>query len=164
TLSQFQDDVRELAEKGANKKDILDLCDRVRDFSLWNLGVYLEDRDGQPALVRPVDRELVSARKAKDDAKAAKDKKAAEKVKQSTKGNFQQEAAAKEAAKAEKAKIPPSELFRTGEYKGLYSEWDEQGIPTKDKEGKEVAKSQGKKLKKIWDVQKKAYDAYISAA
>ncbi|KAK5155718.1 hypothetical protein LTR04_005763, partial [Oleoguttula sp. CCFEE 6159] len=164
TLSQFQDDVRELAEKGANKKDILDLCDRVRDFSLWNLGVYLEDRDGQPALVRPVDRELVSARKAKDDAKAAKDKKAAEKVKQSTKGNFQQEAAAKEAAKAEKAKIPPSELFRTGEYEGLYSEWDDQGIPTKDKEGKEVAKSQGKKLKKIWDAQKKAYDAYISAA
>ncbi len=41
-----------------------------------------------------------------------------------------------------------------------YSAWDEQGLPTLDKEGVEVAKSKKKKLQKEWDGQKKLFDAY----
>jgi hypothetical protein len=43
---------------------------------------------------------------------------------------------------------PPDQLFRVQE---KYSEWDEKGIPIKDAEGKELSKSQLKKLIKIYE-------------
>lgn len=45
--------------------------------------------------------------------------------------------------------------FKNGE---RYSAWDEQGFPTKMKDGSDVPKSQLKGLKKQWDRQKKAHD------
>ena len=41
-----------------------------------------------------------------------------------------------------------------------FSEWDADGLPTKTKEGEDVPKSTGKKLKKDWDRQKKLWEAY----
>ena len=43
----------------------------------------------------------------------------------------------------------------------LYSSWDEQGLPTKDKEGNDVTKSMTKKLKKQWEQQRKLYEEYF---
>lgn len=43
----------------------------------------------------------------------------------------------------------------------LYSEWDEDGIPTKDKDGNEVTKSMNKKLKKQWLAQKKLHEEFF---
>lgn len=57
--------------------------------------------------------------------------------------------------KIERAKMSPLEMFRHSEY----TAWDEQGIPTVDKEGVEVSKSKRKTLTKQWDSQKKAFDA-----
>jgi cysteinyl-tRNA synthetase len=55
---------------------------------------------------------------------------------------------------AEKAKLSPYAMFRNAEY----SEWDEQGIPIKNKDGNEVTKSQRKKLVKEWERQKKLHE------
>lgn len=42
----------------------------------------------------------------------------------------------------------------------LYSAWDEQGLPTKDKDGNDITKSMTKKLKKQWEQQKKLYEEF----
>lgn len=47
-------------------------------------------------------------------------------------------------------------MFRTEEY----SEWDQEGLPLKDKEGVELTKSRTKKLKKDWERQKKLHEAW----
>lgn len=61
-------------------------------------------------------------------------------------------------AKLEKGRVPPTELFRQG---GEYSEWDEKGMPTKDKDGVEVSKSQQKNLKKKWEQQAKCVFSFL---
>jgi cysteinyl-tRNA synthetase len=45
-LSSFRDEVRKLALKGASSKEILELCDRLRDNELVDLGVALDDQEG----------------------------------------------------------------------------------------------------------------------
>lgn len=45
-----------------------------------------------------------------------------------------------------------------------YSAFDERGLPTLDKEGKEVSKCQLKKLEKLWQAQEKVYKAYLEEA
>ncbi|KAL8869189.1 MAG: hypothetical protein Q9174_004454, partial [Haloplaca sp. 1 TL-2023] len=69
-------------------KEILALCDRIRDTDLWHLGIYLEDRaPGHPALIRPVTRELRSLR-----ASAAAEKDVKEESKRLAKEIREQEA------------------------------------------------------------------------
>ena len=50
TLSSFRDGVRKVAiAKGDNAlKDILALCDKLRDIDLVPLGVALDDQEGNP--------------------------------------------------------------------------------------------------------------------
>lgn len=125
-------------------KDVLQLCDRIRNVDLWNNDVYLEDREGdKPALIRPVTREL-RATKEQEQAK--------ERKKREDRGKREAEAA----AKAEKGRLNPREMFRSPEY----SAWDDDGLPTKDKEGEEITKSRRKKLEKDWERQKKLHEAW----
>jgi cysteinyl-tRNA synthetase len=44
-LRQFCTDVKALAAQQAPANDLLALCDQLRDVHLWNLGIYLEDRN-----------------------------------------------------------------------------------------------------------------------
>ncbi|KAM5458331.1 cysteinyl-tRNA synthetase [Microsporum audouinii] len=135
-----------LAESSTLSKEILDLCDSLRNTSLFDLGVYLEDRADLPARVRPVTRDLLQA---KQEAETRARQKQLEK-----------EAREKEAAeKAAKGKISPLEMFKTD----AYSAWDEDGLPLKDAKGEEITKSQKKKLKKEWDRQKKAHDTWLAS-
>tara|TARA_R110002003_G_scaffold219_6_gene16504 strand:+ start:14571 stop:15716 length:1146 start_codon:yes stop_codon:yes gene_type:complete len=150
-LSTFQESLRGLAEKQAPTKDFLDLCDQLRDTHLWNLGIYLEDRDNAPAMVRPVDAELQAAR---DHKEAIARQKAEAKLKR------EREESEKKAKLAEQAKINPVEMFKTDEY----SAWDAEGLPTKDKDGQDVAKGKTKKLKKEWEKQKKLYEEHLKGA
>jgi len=125
-------------------------------LELWDLGIYLEDRDhlkdgDTSALVRPLDRSLVEARAERDASALAKEKAKAER-----------EAAKMEQERAlrEKAKVSPSDMFRTPEY----TAWDDDGIPLKDAKGEEVTKSKRKKLVKEWERQKKIHDEYSQTA
>ncbi|KAL3957231.1 hypothetical protein ACCO45_007809 [Purpureocillium lilacinum] len=77
----------------------------------------------------------------------------AEKSKKKEEARLAREKAEQEAK--EKAKIPPEEMFKKDE---RYSAWDEQGLPTKMKDGSDVPKSQMKSLKKMWDKQKKVHE------
>ena len=64
-LKQFRVEVSALSSSSTLSKDILSLCDKLRDSYLWDLGIYLEDREGQPALVRPLTKSLIEARNEK---------------------------------------------------------------------------------------------------
>ena len=128
-------------------RDVLQLCDRIRNVDLWDKDVYLEDREGnKPALIRPVTREL---RATKEQEQAKEQKKQEDKVKR------EKEAA----AKAEKGRLSHKEMFRSPEF----SAWDDDGLPTKDKDGEEVTKSRRKKLQKDWERQRKLHEAWREA-
>ncbi|KAH7135004.1 cysteinyl-tRNA synthetase [Dendryphion nanum] len=148
-LSTFQENLKGLAEKKAPAKDFLALCDRLRDLDLWDLGIYLEDRENAPAMVRLVDADLRAARDQKE---------ALARQKLEAKEKRDREEAEKKAKLAEQAKISHSELFRTNEY----SAWDADGLPTKDREGADVPKSKAKKLRKEWEKQKKLHEEYLA--
>ena len=147
-LSTFQDNVKSLAEKKAPTKDFLDLCDRLRDLDLWNLGIYLEDRENAPAMVRPVDAELRSAREQKD---------AITRQKREAKEKREKDEAEKKLKLIEQAKISHKDMFKTTEF----SSWNEDGLPTKDAAGADVPKSRTKKLLKEWEKQKKLHEEYL---
>lgn len=53
--------------------------------------------------------------------------------------------------------IAPDQMFRN--QPELYSEFDAEGIPTKDAEGKEISKSMQKKMKKDQEKQKRLYES-----
>ncbi|EPS34601.1 hypothetical protein PDE_09565 [Penicillium oxalicum 114-2] len=142
-VANFRDRVSSLKSSASIEKDILALCDRVRDVDLFDLGIYLEDRDNLPALVRPVTREMIQAREEKE---------ARAKQKQLEKQKREQEAL----KQLEKGKLSHLEMFRTNEY----SAWDEDGLPTRDAAGEELTKSRTKKLRKDWERQKKAHEAW----
>lgn len=148
-LTSFQKDLKALAKSNASAKDYLQLCDDLRDVRLWNQGIYLEDSldEGQPAMVRPLDEQLKTARREKEKLDAEK---AAAKAKRD------EDAARKAAELADKGKQDPSTMYRTDEY----TAWDEEGFPIKDKEGNELAKNKSKKLRKELDAQKKRHDAW----
>lgn len=129
------------------QKDILSLCDRLRDTDLWNLGIYLEDRDAdRPALIRPVTKELLALRHEKEDR---------DRLKQKAREEREREAA----LKLDKGQLSHLEMFRTSEW----SAWDEEGLPTRDANGGEVAKSRGKKLRKEWERQRRVHEAWVEA-
>jgi cysteinyl-tRNA synthetase len=46
TLAGFRDEVRKLAMQQTPSKDILALCDKLRDVDLPPLGVALDDQEG----------------------------------------------------------------------------------------------------------------------
>jgi cysteinyl-tRNA synthetase len=146
--SSFDEKLKELAEKKANAKEYLQLCDRLRDLDLFDLGIYLEDRTNQPALVRPVDAELRAERAQKE---------AIAKQKAEAKEKREREEAEKRAKLAAQAKIDPKAMFKTEEY----SAWDADGLPTKDKDGADVPKTKTKKLTKEWQKQKKLHEEYL---
>ncbi|KAH7246371.1 tRNA synthetases class I (C) catalytic domain-containing protein [Fusarium tricinctum] len=149
-VSKLRDELRRIVgnQTPETKKSILSLTDRIRDEDLTNLGVYLDDRpDGQASLIKFIPAaELIAAR----EEKVAQ---AAEKAKKKEEARLAREKADQEAR--EKAKVRPEDLFKGDE---RYSAWDEQGLPTKMKDGSDVPKSQLKGLKKQWDRQKKAHD------
>lgn len=150
-LSSFQQNLRSLAGAQAPAKDFLALCDALRDTHLWDLGIYLEDRKDLPSMVRPVDAELRFARDEKESIARQKAE---------AKALRQREEAEKQAKLAAQAKINPLDMFRTPEY----TEWDADGLPVKDKEGKELSKGAGKKVKKEWEKQKKLFEEYMKGA
>ncbi|KAK7509390.1 tRNA synthetases class I (C) catalytic domain-containing protein [Phyllosticta citriasiana] len=148
-LTQFRADVAALAAADAPASSFLALCDKLRDGVLWNLGIYLEDRDAQglAALVRPLSADLIAARAQKDAQVAAK---AAAKAKR------EQEEAQRKRELAEKAKLSHLDMFRTAEY----SAWDDEGLPLRDAKGEELPKSRVKKLRKEWERQKKLHEEW----
>ncbi|TVY16675.1 Cysteine--tRNA ligase [Lachnellula arida] len=153
TVSRIRDEIRKLAPTSPSKKQILSLSDQIRDDDLTNLGVYLDDRsEGQSALIKFIPKtELLAQR----EEKAAKER---EKAAQKEAARLAREKI--EADKAAKAKVSPTDMFRDERF----SAWDEDGLPTKTKEGEDVPKSGLKKMKKDWERQKKVHEEWKAKA
>lgn len=146
-LSTFHTRISSLAPSPTLSHSVLQLCDHLRDTDLWHHGIYLEDRDGAaPALVRPVTKELRALRHEKEER---------ERQKRVARDEREREAA----RKAELGRVSPKDMFRTSEW----SAWDEEGLPVRDAEGREVAKSRGKKLRREWERQKRLHETWVEA-
>ncbi|KAG0701273.1 tRNA synthetases class I (C) catalytic domain-containing protein [Suillus ampliporus] len=155
-LSSFRDGVRQLAiAKNDNAlKEILKLCDKLRDDDLVSLGVALDDQEDGKALVKLVSpAELMKAREEKRlklNAQAAK------------KAAADEEARQKRLAKIEKGRVPPEEMFRPPNVpEGAYSQWDEHGLPTATGSGEELSKNKQKNARKDWDTQRKLHEVFL---
>ncbi|KAH9985349.1 tRNA synthetases class I (C) catalytic domain-containing protein [Russula vinacea] len=156
-LSSFRDSIRQLAiSKGDGAaKEILTLCDKLRDSDLVPLGVALDDQEDGKALVKLVDpAELIRTReekRAQVEAKAAK------------KAAGQELERQKKLQKLERGSVPPERLFKPPNVpEGVYGSWDDRGLPLTDGEGKELSKNQTKKVQKEWATQKKLHEEYLA--
>ncbi|TAQ85605.1 Cysteine tRNA ligase [Chlorociboria aeruginascens] len=131
-------------------KQIISLSDHIRDVDLPSFGVYLDDRaDDQGAFIKFIPKEELLAQK---EEKAAKERKRAA-AREAERLAREKERLAKEG----KAKVGPVDIFRDDE---RFSVFDEEGMPTKTKEGGDIPKSTLKKLRKEWDRQKRAHEQW----
>lgn len=147
-LRKFRTEIFTLKDSPSLSKEVLEVCDRVRDHDLWDLGIYLEDRDGsQPALVRPVSKTLRHARAEREARDHLKERAKLDKKKEA-------------AARADKGRLSPLDMFRTSDE---FREWDADGLPVRDKDGLELTKSRANKLRKEWKRQKKLHEAWVEA-
>ncbi|XP_063738059.1 cysteine--tRNA ligase, cytoplasmic isoform X2 [Eleginops maclovinus] len=149
-LSNFREEVRKIARE-KEVIELLQLCDVVRDDTLPELGVRLEDHEGLPTVVKLVDKETL--------LKEREEKKQVEEEKKRKKEEAAKKKQEQEMAKLAKMKVPPCEMFRSETDK--YSKFDEAGFPTHDVEGKELSKGQAKKLRKLFEAQEKLHDDYL---
>ncbi|KAF8902901.1 tRNA synthetases class I (C) catalytic domain-containing protein, partial [Gymnopilus junonius] len=156
-LSSFRDNIRKLAMgKGDGAlKDILALCDKLRDVDLVPLGVALDDQEDGKALVK-----LVSAAelmKAKEEKRALQEAKAAKKSQQA------EAERQKRLQKFEKGRVPPYAMFKPPNVpEGTYGSWNEDGLPLTDNEGKELSKNQVKKIQKQFADQAKLHEEFLA--
>jgi cysteinyl-tRNA synthetase len=126
--------------------ELLKLCDHIRDVDLFDLGIYLEDQENGPAMVRPVTKELIDLRQRQAEQSLEKQRRREERER-------------KALEKAARGKLSPSEMFRTSEF----SAWDENGLPTKDSSGNDITKNRSKKLRKDWEIQRRLHEAWIAS-
>ncbi|KAL1110117.1 hypothetical protein AAG570_008194, partial [Ranatra chinensis] len=147
-LGQFRDEVRGQA-RDLKIHSILNICDNLRDNTLPDVGVRLEDREGRPCAVKLMDKEtLIREREAKKNLEDEKERK-----------KRQMEALQNEREALKR--VPPEEMFLS--MKDKYSAFDSQGLPTHDAEGKELSKGQQKKLQKSQQLQRKKYTDYMDS-
>ncbi|XP_069544783.1 cysteine--tRNA ligase, cytoplasmic isoform X1 [Brachyistius frenatus] len=149
-LSDFREAVRKIARE-QKVTELLQLCDVVRDDTLPEHGVRLEDHEGLPTVVKLVDKETL--------LKEREEKKKMEEEKKKQKEEAARKKQEQEMAKLAKMQIPPCEMFLTETDK--YSKFDEAGFPTHDAEGKEISKGQAKKLRKLYETQEKLHNEYL---
>jgi len=156
-LSHFRDSIRLLAiaKSESSLKDILALCDKLRDVDLIPLGVALDDQEDGKALVKLMS--PVELMKARDEKRAQIEAKAEKK------------AAAVEAArikqhqKLEKGRVAPEEMFKSPNVRdGTYGTWDNDGTPLTDGDGKELSKSHAKKVQKERVAQEKLHKDFLA--
>ncbi|SCV03230.1 LANO_0G02938g1_1 [Lachancea nothofagi CBS 11611] len=152
-LSNFRDDVRRLAIGKASNSEFLKLTDKVRDQDILDLNISIDDRNEQASLVKFLtEEEKQEYKKLIVERDQRQQEKEAKKLEQTRLRD------AKEAEKRKKAEMSPNDMFRNTE---LYLEWDQEGLPLKNKDGSDVTKSMMKKLKKQWDQQKKLHSEYF---
>lgn len=147
-LSSFRDSVRSHAIKKKDHSEFLTLTDDLR-ISLLHHSISLDDNFEGPALIKQI-----SLQEKEDLILQSK-------ISQERSQKKKQNAKLKnEVISSAKIRINPQDLYKDA---ALYSEWDEQGIPTKHKSGEEVSKSMRKKLLKFYMLQKKHYDSFLAS-
>ena len=65
------------------------------------------------------------------------------------------------AEKEAKARVPPCNMFREGEYEAQFGSWDETGVPLTMADGLPLSKAMAKKLQKAREAQEKVHNAWL---
>jgi len=151
----FRERVRATAKSRGNPGDFLGHCDEVRDETLANLGIRIEDSSDKsiwkmddPAVIR---KEIEDKRRSAREA--ARTKLVAKHDRLST-----------DLKKAKQAGVPPADCFRVGEHAEKWGTYDGEGKPLTTKDGKELSKSQQKSIKKESANHLKAHQKLLKAA
>ena len=121
-------------------------------YKRQDLNIAIDDRSGQASLVK-----FLTNSEKEEHRKLIQEKNQRAKEKEAKKLEQKRLKEAKEAERREKARVSPNDMFRNE----AYSEWNEEGLPTKNQDGSDVTKSMLKKLKKQWDQQKKLHEEYF---
>lgn len=159
-LAVFRQNVRGIAMSYSGSREsveMMELCDALRDSVLPELGVRLEDREGEngamTSVIKIVGREAIMAER--EEKRRKEEKKREEKEKKRL--EMEQKKAERDMQRA----VNPKEMFLSETDK--YSQFDsETGLPTHDAEGKELSKGQLKKVKKLQEAQEKKYEKYLA--
>ncbi|CEH15956.1 cysteinyl-trna synthetase [Ceraceosorus bombacis] len=158
-LSSFRDSIRKLAREDAPSAELLKLADQLRDVDMVDLGVAMEDTESGQAMLKLVPAAQLQAARAEKE-QAAKDKVA-------RKAEAAEKAKAARIEKLQKGSVAPELLFRRSSgapvEESEYAQFDDKGIPTHDKEGKELAKKRRKNLEKEHEKQIKLHEEYLAA-
>ncbi|KAJ7388098.1 hypothetical protein OS493_039823 [Desmophyllum pertusum] len=133
-------------------------CDRMRDDSLPELGVKLEDVEGDQAVIKFVDKETLMKEKQSTDRGMSLVEHAVNKKR----NGKQKEEAKKKLEGREGMQRKPKLEFHHGKCLNTktdkYSKFDEQGVPTHDQAGEPLSGKLVKKLKKMYQQQEKLYN------
>lgn len=127
---------------------------KLRHVQFERMGFFVVDKDSKVADKKLVLNLTVTLKDSKPtDATTAGEAGGADSANKSRK----EEQARQLAEKKARMSIPAEEFFRR--QTDLYSQWDEEGVPTHDAAGEKLSKSAYKKLKKDWEKQKQLYDS-----
>lgn len=158
SFESFLADLKAWAKKKpmAPTSELLQCCDEVRDRDFAALGVRLEDR-GAEGFVWMFEDPEVLAREAREQAEKAA---AASRAKITNRLTQKRQ----ELKATERAAVVPEQLFRIGANAGLFSAYDEVGVPTKLASGEEVSQKKRKDFAKEIAKQQKDYEKLLNTA
>jgi len=151
----FREQIRVAAKSKGSPGDFLKHCDEVRDETLANLGIRIED-SADKSIWKMDDPEVIrkEVEEKRQKALEAAAKKRTAKIERFT----------TDLQKARDASIPMSDLFKVGANAKKWGTYDEAGKPLTTHDGKELSKSQQKAIKKESNNQEKAYNKLVKAA
>jgi cysteinyl-tRNA synthetase len=151
----FREQVRNAAKAKSSPVEFLKCCDDVRDETLANLGIRVED-SAESSVWKMDDPETI--RKEVEE----KREKAAEAAAKKLRAKYEKLEA--DLTKAQQSKIPPSEWFKSGANAEKWGSFDADGKPLTTKAGEELNKSQQKSIAKELKNQEKAYEKLAKTA
>ena len=144
-ITDFRGEVKDSCIADKDVKKVLSICDKLRDDVLPNLGVRIEDKGNKEK----------SVWKFFDKEEYLKEKEKEKELKENKKK--QKEAEAKE--REQKLSLTAKEYYATLTDK--YSEFDNDGVPTKNAKGNELSKEQYNKLKKEFAKHDKQHQKWL---
>lgn len=151
----FREKVRTAAKAKSESISFLNVCDDVRDETLANLGIRVEDSNDSS--IWKMDDPVVIKKEVEE-----KRQKAAEAAAKKKQGKIDKLIA--DIAKAEQSRVPVSEMFKVGAHEGKWGTFDDEGKPLTTKEGEALSKSQQKSVSKEAKNQEKAHEKLVKSA
>lgn len=151
-IASFRNEVRKEASTLKNKV-LLSLCDRLRDEVLPSLGIRLEDETDDAGYIKTTVK-IVSKESFLQEKLVQEEKNREKQVEKERRKKIEEETQARK-------RLPPSEWVKVEFKQQDFGTFDENGIPTHDKGGKEVSKGQRAKFLKSFDLHKKKYQELL---
>jgi cysteinyl-tRNA synthetase len=151
----FREKVRVAAKAKVGPGDFLKHCDDVRDETLANLGIRVEDST-ETSIWKMDDPSAIRKEIAEKKEKAAE---AAAKKKQAKIDRFEADV-----QKAQLSRVTVAEMFKVGAHAEKWGSYGDDGKPLTTKEGEPLSKSQQKSITKEIKNQEKSHEKLVKTA